>query len=68
MATERQREAARQNIRAAQEANRSRHGEERSEAQREAQRKATEAAARLRRSARSTQQGASPVKGASIGD
>lgn len=49
MATERQREAARQNIRAAQEANRSRHGEERSEAQREAQRKATEAAARLRR-------------------
>lgn len=51
MATERQREAARQNIRAAQEANRSRHGEERSEAQRDAQRKATEAAARMRREA-----------------
>lgn len=51
MATERQREAARQNIRAAQNANRSRHGEERSDAQREAQRKATEAAARMRREA-----------------
>lgn len=51
MATERQREAARQNIRSAQKANSSRHGEERSDAQREAQRKATEAAARVRREA-----------------
>lgn len=50
MTTERQREAARQNIKSAQEANRSRHGEERSEAQREAQRKATAAAAERRRS------------------
>lgn len=49
MATERQREAARENIRLAQEANRSRHGSERSEAQQAAQRKATAAAAEQRR-------------------
>lgn len=66
MATERQREAARQNIRAAQAANRSRHGEERSEAQREAQRKATEAAARMRREAAGRSE--SPTRGATIGD
>jgi hypothetical protein len=51
MTSERQREAARQNIREAQAANRSRHGEERSEAQKEAQRKATAAAAERRRNA-----------------
>ena len=66
MATERQREAARQNIRAAQAANRSRHGEERSEAQREAQRKATEAAARIRREAAGRT--ASPTRGARVGE
>lgn len=52
MTTERQREAARQNIREAQAANRSRHGDERSEAQKQAQRKATEAAAEQRRRSR----------------
>lgn len=50
MATERQRQAARDNIRLAQEANRRRHGNERSEAQQTAQRKATAAAAEQRRS------------------
>jgi hypothetical protein len=50
MTTERQREAARLNIKEAQQANRSRHGDERSAAQKEAQRKATAAAAERRRS------------------
>lgn len=66
MATERQREAARQNIRAAQAANRSRHGEERSEAQREAQRKATAAAARLRHE--SAGRSSASTRGATLGD
>lgn len=53
MTTERQREAARQNIKEAQQANRSRHGDERSPAQKEAQRRATAAAAQQRRSGQS---------------
>lgn len=57
MTTERQREAARRNITAAQQANRSRHGDERSEAQKQAQRKATEAAAARRRSAAAARSG-----------